>query len=369
MSIFDTKPSPSVIQINIWVLGFGVEAIVLIATATIYNSPHREPKAGSPAGGRLRTGTTTWETLELFLDGLRLLCLSAMICLYFTFLATRRLSRTSRRHAENGDVEETTNLLDGHLSENGNTNGHTYGTAREYKQNKDAKKVVEETEGWVRQKVIPEKTWWEYVRAYSLFIPYIWPAKERRLQMLFLACCVLVAIQRIVNVLVPIQAGKITDILSGDDSPRYIPWSNILLYIGFKMLQGNSGLITGLREWLWIPVSQYCFRELSVSSFEHVHSLSLDFHLGKKTGEIMSALNKGASLNSFLSQVTFTFAPMMLDLGVAIGYFLIGFDAYYALVVTLITFAYVYLTIRLAQGRTKIKREMANLERDNEAVK
>ena len=60
---------------------------------------------------------------------------------------------------------------------------------------------------------------------------------------------------------------------------------------------------------------------------------------------------------------------MLIDLAVAIGYFLIFFDAYYALVVAIVTFAYLYLTIRLAQWRAEIRREMVNSSRQEDAVK
>ncbi|KAH3955954.1 hypothetical protein HBI26_254660 [Parastagonospora nodorum] len=124
-----------------------------------------------------------------------------------------------------------------------------------------------------------------------------------------------------------------------------------------------------MRSALWIPVSQYSYRELSVAAFEHVHSLSLDFHLGKKTGEILSALGKGSSINTFLEQVTFQVVPMLIDLAAAIGYFLYKFDAYYALLIAIITFWYIYLTVRMAQWRAEIRREMVNADREEDAVK
>jgi ABC-type transport system involved in Fe-S cluster assembly fused permease/ATPase subunit len=109
--------------------------------------------------------------------------------------------------------------------------------------------------------------------------------------------------------------------------------------------------------------------ELSTAAFEHVHGLSLDFHLGKKTGEVLSALSKGSSINTFLEQVTFQVVPMLVDLCVAIGYLLIALDAYYALVVTIVTFCYLYVTVRMAQWRAEIRRQMVNASRQEDAVK
>ncbi|KAK5707324.1 ATP-binding cassette-type vacuolar membrane transporter Hmt1, partial [Elasticomyces elasticus] len=175
--------------------------------------------------------------------------------------------------------------------------------------------------------------------------------------------------QRVVNVLVPYQVGVITDALSSDNGDFRVPWFEICMYILYRWLQGNQGLIGSLRSSLWIPVSQYSYMELSTAAFEHVHGLSLEFHLGKKTGEVLSALSKGSSINTFLEQVTFQVVPMLIDLGVAIGYFLIAFDAYYALVVGISTFCYLYVTIRMAQWRAEIRREMVNYSRQEDAVK
>ncbi|KAI7082458.1 hypothetical protein KC352_g41202, partial [Hortaea werneckii] len=97
--------------------------------------------------------------------------------------------------------------------------------------------------------------------------------------------------------------------------------------------------------------------------------LSLEFHLGKKTGEVLSALGKGSSLNTFLESITFNVLPMLIDLGVAIVYLLISFDSYYALVIAVITFWYIYITIRMASWRADIRRQATNASREEDAVK
>lgn len=94
-------------------------------------------------------------------------------------------------------------------------------------------------------------------------------------------------------------------------------------------------------------MSQYSRIELSIAVFKHVYSLGLDFYLKKKTGEVLSALNKGKSVTRLLEQIIFKFIPTLFDLIIVIGYFLIIFDAYYALVVRILSFSYIYVTIRI----------------------
>lgn len=335
-------------------MAFILEVIVLGASLALYTSHHREPRAGSGRKGQFRTGVTTYEAVEVLIDLLRILFLVGLIFFYVLFVTLRWANLREKRHAANGNISETTSLLNGHLVENGTANDQ----------------AKEEEPGWVRPTKVPSKSWWEYIRGYSLFFPYLWPAKSRRLQGVVILCFVLVMIQRVVNLLVPLQAGRVTNTLAGENGAKPgVPWGQICLYIFYRFLQGGSGVLGAARSVMWIPIEQYSYRELSTASFEHVHGLSLDFHLGKKTGEVISAMSKGQSINTFLEQVTFQLLPMLIDLVVAFGYFLYAADAYYALVVAIVTCTYLYITIRLAQWRADLRREYVNLDRQEDAVK
>jgi hypothetical protein len=368
ISQLDSVPSPTGAQLATWIFSVLLE-LAIFSLYTIVNA--NKPRVDK------------WLAVETGVNLVRILILLALIGLYLAFTYTgpreskinREISSSSQESApllnsNNQPNEDTTTVEDGH----GHANGHANGTAQNYGTTPDASKsknAEPETEpGWVRPAKTPSRSWWEYLKSYSVLFPYLWPSKDRRLQMMVLICVVVVALQRWINVLVPIQVGKITDELSIEEGGfRQVPWVSILMYIMYRLLQGNNGLLGAIRSALWIPVSQYSYREISVASFEHVHNLSLDFHLGKKTGEVLSAMNKGNSINTFLEQVTFNVVPMIVDLGVAIGYFLIAFDAYYALVITVITFWYIYLTIRMAAWRADIRRDMVNADREQDAVK
>ncbi|CAG7964056.1 unnamed protein product [Penicillium nalgiovense] len=86
-------------------------------------------------------------------------------------------------------------------------------------------------------------------------------------------------------------------------------------------------------------------------------------------GEVLSALTKGSSINTFLEQVTFQVLPMLIDLTIAIGYFLVVFDVYYALAVAIMTFFYLYSTVKIASWRGNMRRQMVNASRQEDAVK
>jgi ATP-binding cassette, subfamily B, vacuolar membrane transporter HMT1/ACLQ len=114
---------------------------------------------------------------------------------------------------------------------------------------------------------------------------------------------------------------------------------------------------------------QYSYRELSTRAFEHVHSLSLDFHISKKTGEVLSALSKGAAINAFLEQVLFQIFPVAVDLALASVYFCIYFDAYFALIVLAVMTLYIFATIKITDWRTGLRRDMVTKSREEFAIK
>ena len=363
ISIVDTKPAPTGAHLSTWILGLILEVILLGTSLALYTSDHRETRADSGRDGQFRTGVTTYEAVEVLMDLLRILFLVALIFFYVLFITLRWANIREKRRAANENLSETSGLLHGHQAENGTANGLNYGSTH-------SDQAKEEEPGWVRPTKVPTKSWWEYICGYSLFFPYLWPAKSRRLQGLVILCFLIVMVQRAVNLLVPIQAGRVTNTLAGENGAiSGVPWGPICLYIFYRFLQGGSGVLGAARSVMWIPIEQYSYRELSTASFEHVHGLSLDFHLGKKTGEVISAMSKGQSINTFLEQVTFQLLPMLVDLAVAFGYFLYAVDVYYALVVAIVTCAYLYITIRLAQWRADLRREYVNLDRQEDAVK
>ncbi|KAJ9379015.1 hypothetical protein DTO063F5_7331 [Paecilomyces variotii] len=355
ISLLDMDPSPNVAQFVPWCLALPVELGILATSISTYTNVHHEPTVGDSFGGPLRTRLTIWETLEIAVGAARVLILTLLVLCYIVkvVVPTRRV----RKEIEGVNSEETADLLDS--------------TQDPSSEDSDSPIDAEQTspEPWTRPLKTPTTNWWEYLSGYSLFFPYIWPSKSRRLQIIAILCFFLLVLQRVVNLLVPYQVGVITDSLSIREGQLRVPWTHICLYIFYRWLQGSQGLIESVRSNLWISISQYAYAELSTASFEHVHRLGLDFHVNKKMGEVLSALTKGNSINTFLEQVTFQVLPMFIDLAIAIGYFLVFFDAYYALTITIMTFFYLYMTIKIASWRADMRRQMVNASRQEDAVK
>jgi len=357
------------------------ELILLGATVALYTSPHQDINSLKKGHSKIHRSPNEWEVFEVIVDVIRVIILLLLIGFYVIFSLERLYkSSSSAQLDENapllingqangyGHVPGHGSIENGHSVESSTGNGSANGTANGHADG--GRRSLDENPAFYKPTTSPNRTWWEYLKGYSLFFPYLWPSKSVRLQIVVLVCFGLVVLQRVVNIAVPLQIGTVTNELSNKDGKTPgMPWLSISLLIVFKFLQGTSGILGAVRSVLWIPISQYSYKALTTASFEHVHGLSLDFHLGKRTGEVLSALSKGNAINNFLEQVTFQVLPMIFDLGVAIVYFGIAFDAYYALVVSIITFSYLYLTIRMARWRSEQRRQMTNLSREEDAVK
>lgn len=376
--------SPNLIHLVVWSVGLAFECFILIATLIKYNALNRFIADGQLPQTYLEVPLGRYGSVEAGVSATRTCLLAGMVMLYIC-LSTRifegwfRFPRKEEEdvHSDDSD-DETTPLLNGRGSGRENGNGNRLVRRRP---NGDANNVNgasavagpqrEEFAAFYRPDKLPHRSWWEYFRGYHVFFPYLWPSKKKHLQLLVLICFVLVIIQRGVNIAVPLQLGRVVTTLDEASKTRSfnMPWIQLFIFLGLKLMQGPSAILGSTRAILWIPVTQHSYISLQTAAFEHVHSLSLDFHLGKRTGELLSALNKGGSVNQFLEQTTFQVAPMLMDLIIAIGFFWVEFNALYALWATIISFSYLVLTIKMASTRADQRRNMVNADREEEAVK
>ncbi|CAG9770126.1 unnamed protein product [Ceutorhynchus assimilis] len=212
-------------------------------------------------------------------------------------------------------------------------------------------------------------TWRNFWKKMNTLMPFMWPKKDCCLQFRVLFCIILLVAGRVVNLYVPIYNKLIVDSLAEKNEKLSFRWDWILLYVGFKFLQGGGtggmGLLNNLRSFLWIRISQYTTREIEVELFRHLHSLSLRWHLSRKTGEVLRVMDRGTdSINNLLNYIFFSIAPTLIDIIVAVVYFCTVFNIWFGMLVLLTMILYIGVTIWVTEWRTKFIRRM-NLA-DNE---
>uniref|UniRef100_A0A4W3HL01 ATP-binding cassette sub-family B member 6 n=1 Tax=Callorhinchus milii TaxID=7868 RepID=A0A4W3HL01_CALMI len=214
-----------------------------------------------------------------------------------------------------------------------------------------------------------QSTWKDFRKKIQLLLPYMWPQGNMLLQGLVLLCLLLLGAERAINVFVPIYYKNIVNELSTGVGWKTLSLT-VCMYAFLKFLQGggagSSGFVNNLRSFLWIRVQQFTNREVQIRLFAHLHSLSLRWHLGRKTGEVLRSVDRGtSSINSLLSYIVFSIFPTIADIIIAIIYFISNFSAWFGLIVFLCMALYLGMTIAITEWRTKYRREMNT--RDNEA--
>ncbi|XP_052348663.1 ATP-binding cassette sub-family B member 6 isoform X2 [Oncorhynchus keta] len=205
-------------------------------------------------------------------------------------------------------------------------------------------------------------TWHGFGQKVRLLAPYLWPRGSLPLQVMVLLCLALLAMERVINVFVPIYSKNIVNNLSDGSSWRTLA-TTVCIYVLLKFLQGGgagtSGFISNLRSFLWTQVQQYTSRVVQVRLFGHLHSLSLRWHLGRHTGDVLSSVDRGtSSINSLLSYIIFSILPTIADIVIAILYFVSYFSALFGLIVFICLLIYLTFTILITEWRTKYRRAM-----------
>ncbi|SAL97491.1 hypothetical protein [Absidia glauca] len=184
-----------------------------------------------------------------------------------------------------------------------------------------------------------------FMAQFQKILPYIWPHGNSHLQFLIFVCFALMILGLVINVFTPVQIGRVVDEIS--DGRGKFAWAAVSLYVGFRFLQGG----------------QYTTREISIKMFEHLHSLSLAFHINRKTGEVLRVMDRGTnSVVQLLQQVVFQVFPAIANIIVAVFFFAFRFSLPFGLIVFVTMALYLYVTIRMTQWRTKFRREMNQLD-------
>lgn len=187
-------------------------------------------------------------------------------------------------------------------------------------------------------------------------IPYLWEYKGR---VLFAMTCLVAA--KVANVGVPLVLKEIVDSLDADNTQM------ILLPIGMLLAYGalrlSSSLFNELRDVLFTRVRYRAMRRLKIRTLQHLHDLSLRYHLERKTGAVSSDLQRGsASLSSLLNYFTFSIIPVAVEFILVAIVLLSNYDPVFTLIISASVAVYILFTFRIINWRIEYRHEMNRLE-------
>src|SRR6202034_3553189 len=206
--------------------------------------------------------------------------------------------------------------------------------------------------------------------------PYIWPADRRDLKTRVVFATVLIFAAKLTTVAVPFTFKWATDALAGrgtapvgpDDWLAWAmaaPVAMTLAYGGTRILMG---VLTQWRDGIFAKVAMHAVRRLAKLTFEHMHLLSLRFHLERKTGGRTGVLPRGRdAIRSIVPVLLLQLAPTILEVVLIVWVLLFHFDWRYVVVVLLTVALYVGFTFYATEWRIGIRRKMNDSDNDANA--
>ena len=137
------------------------------------------------------------------------------------------------------------------------------------------------------------------------------------------------------------------------------------LLLGYGISRATASGMQELRNATFAHVAQDAIRRVGRSVFDHVHSLDLQFHLARNTGQLSRVLDRGnRSISFVLNAMVFNVVPTTLEVGVVTGLMAYNFGTAHATVVLATIGAYTAYTVGVTQWRTQFRRDMNRLENE-----
>src|SRR6478735_2371717 len=196
------------------------------------------------------------------------------------------------------------------------------------------------------------------------FLPMLWPKGEGELKARVIAAMVLVLAGKAATLLMPFAYKAVVDGMSSD---RQMFGVVATLVAAYALARFAGVLSDNLRNALFEKVGQDAARRLAGKVFRHVHDLSLRFHLERRTGSLTKVVERGTkSIDMMLYFLLFNIGPTLIELTAACVIFFVKFGIGLVAATLAIVAIYMAFTRKVSDWRTKIQREMNEV--DNKAI-
>jgi ATP-binding cassette subfamily B protein len=192
-------------------------------------------------------------------------------------------------------------------------------------------------------------------------LPYLWPKGEwgARTRVVLAALCLIAA--KVATVYVPLVYSHAVDALAPKHGPMLaVPFGIIIAY---GLLRTASAGFAELRDAVFAAVQQRTVRRVALQTFQHLHRLSLRFHLDRQTGGLSRAVDRGTrGIESVLRLAVFNIIPTLFELLLVTIFLWRIFDWRYAALTFGAIGLYIYFTLAFTNWRVKFRRVMNEVD-------
>ncbi len=188
----------------------------------------------------------------------------------------------------------------------------------------------------------------------SRLLPYLWQYKWR----VVIALSLMVA-AKLANVSVPLLLKELVDAMSLKPSdPQAVLVVPVALLVGYGALRLLTSAFTELRELVFAKATQGASRSIALQTFEHLHALSLRFHLARQTGGMTRDIERGVrGIESLISYSLYSIIPTLIEVGLVLTILAVKFDAWFAGITLLALALYIFFTVQVTEWRTQFRKQ------------
>jgi ATP-binding cassette, subfamily B, heavy metal transporter len=206
--------------------------------------------------------------------------------------------------------------------------------------------------------------------------PYIWPANRPDLKARVAFATVLIFAAKLATVAVPFTFKWATDALAGHGTApvwanHWLAWvlaTPVMITLAYGGMRVLMGVLTQWRDGIFAKVAMNAVRRLAMLTFEHMHLLSLRFHLERKTGGLTRILERGRNaIETIVRMLLLQLLPTIVEVVLVSWVLLFHFDWRYLVIILLTVALYVGFTFYATEWRIGIRRKMNESDTDANA--
>ncbi|MET0230149.1 MAG: ABC transporter ATP-binding protein/permease [Rhodanobacteraceae bacterium] len=188
---------------------------------------------------------------------------------------------------------------------------------------------------------------------FTSIVRRLWPEVWRYRVRVGVALVFLI-VAKLANIGVPLVLKRLVDALDIAPKPLLVP---LLLLVASGARGVSSSRFPELRQMLFARVLARTSRRITLRVFEHLHALSLRFHLDRRTGGVARDVERGMSATSDLLDWTiYTILPTLLEVTIVCGILITHYDWTFAAITLSTVTIYVTFTFSMTEWRLRYYR-------------
>ena len=191
-------------------------------------------------------------------------------------------------------------------------------------------------------------------RTIARLLPYLWEYKWR---VIIAIACMVAA--KSANVGVPLLLKQLIDAMDVPaGSAQALLVVPVGLLVAYGVLRFANSLFNELREFVFSKATHGAARSIALATFEHLHRLSLRFHLERQTGGMTRDIERGVrGIESLISFSLFNVFATLIEVILVLSVLAVKFDAWFAWITLTALVLYIVYTVLVTEWRTKFRRE------------